>query len=90
MVARKMKDVEARGFRQGTRKAGRESFHCRRVFREDETVGCLGLTKLNLTAGEMLRLKFMSNRVTWTDAEQQTATACLQRELKYYKEKAAP
>lgn len=48
------------------------------------------LRKLKLTAGQMLRQRAVSDRVTRIDAEKQAATACLQRELKCYKEQDAP
>lgn len=49
-----------------------------------DLVKCLGLKELNQAAGEMLRRKLLSDRMTQTDAELQAAIAQLQRDVKYY------
>lgn len=59
------------------------------MFCADEVVECSALRELNLTAGEMLKRKAVSDRVTWIGAEQQIAIADLQRKVKYYEVQAA-
>lgn len=55
----------------------------------DEMVECAVLREPNLTFRDMLGRKAVSEIVTRIDGEQQVATACLQREVKYYEGQAA-
>lgn len=50
-AARRLEDVEARRFRQGTRRAGLERFDYRTVFRGRGAMRCPMLKDLELTTG---------------------------------------
>lgn len=81
-----MEDLIARRFHQGMRKAGLKLFCYREVFRSDELVEGILLTKLELIATEMLRWTAVSARVTRFDAAQRAATAKLRSSVNYYEE----
>lgn len=89
MVAKEMKNVEARRCRQGTRKTGLEGFYYQRVFRRDEVVACSASKKLGLTAAETLRQESVRNRAERFDAEQRAVIGSLLSRMKYYEAQPA-